>query len=673
MSDAPVVAERVVLNWHNFLSSASTWELEDWQRYIDQCVKMRFNTLMVHAYGNNPIFSFRFNGQEKPVGYLATTREGRDWGTQHVNDIRRLVGGEIFSAPVFGASVALVPAADRVSAAQALMQKVFRHARSRGMHITFALDVDTDSANPQGIIQTLPESARISGGGLQLPNPDTPEGYAYFKAQVSQLLDLYPEIDRLTAWFRGYGTPWCDLKVEEFPEGWQAEYEAALERNTDVKNSKMAPSVFTISRIVRAFGKALVEVGRDDVELSGGSWWPWRFVNEADAFFPPQASVIPLDWPGFDTPENYRPAKSGRKIIPILWAHHDDYTYLGRPYTPFENFSGMLKERGVAGYGIIHWTMRPLDLYFKSLSEQVWSTTENMPVRESCDRMAARSFGESAREPGGEYLYRFVTEAPMFGRETGNRFMDQPLAAPDESVAGMRRRLELLERIDGNALAPEGRSHLAYFRDFEKFMLEFFESHLAYERTEELIKQGAFDDARKEIAKANPEAVISRFVRAASHGEISRGEEALVISLNLRWLPTIVSARQALGLEPVRIMFAPTHHEPLAQGPGSNTFHMDAERRIWKVMGEKETKAKIVKHGDGYLLQADDPLKLGLGPIMGHKLVDGRYAVKTRPESNGYPTEFNVTKGSLILALEPGEMGALGAVAIEAVQEKADK
>jgi hypothetical protein len=100
---------------------------------------------------------------------------------------------------------------------------------------------------------------------------------------------------------------------------------------------------------------------------------------------------------------------------------------------------------------------------------------------------------------------------------------------------------------------------------------------------------------------------------------------------------------------------------------------MDAERRIWKVMGEKETKAKIVKHGDGYLLQADDPLKLGLGPIMGHKLVDGRYAVKTRPESNGYPTEFNVTNGSLILALEPGEMGALGAVAIEAVQEKADK
>jgi hypothetical protein len=673
MSDAPVVAERVVLNWHNFLSSASTWELEDWQRYIDQCVKMRFNTLMIHAYGNNPIFTFRFNGQEKPVGFLATTREGRDWGTQHVNDVRRLVGGEIFRAPVFGASVALVPEADRVRAAQELMQKVFRYARSRGMHVTFALDVDTDSANPQCIIQTLPESARFAGGDLQLPNPDTPEGYAYFKAQVSQLMELYPEIDRLTVWFRGLKTPWCDLKVEHFPEGWRAEYEAALEKNANVKTSETASGIFALSRIVRAFGKALEEAGRGDVELSGGSWWPWRFVKEADAFFPPEASVIPLDWPDIDKPENYQPAKSGRKIIPILWAHHDDRTYVGRPYTPFENFSGKLRERGVNGYGIIHWTTRPLDLYFKSLSEQVWSATENMPVRDSCSLMAARSFGESAKELGGEYLHRFVTEAPMFGRETGNRFIDQPLVAPDESVAGMRQRLELLARIDDKTLSPDGRSHLAYFRDFEKFMLEFFESHLAYERTEELIKQGAFEEARVEIAKAKPEAVISRFAQAARHGEISLGEEALVISLNLRWLPTIVSARQALGLEPVRIMFAPTRHEPLAQGPGSNTFHMDAERRIWKVMGEKETKAKIVKHGDGYFLQADGPLKLGLGPIMGHKFVAGRYAVKTRPESTGYPTEFHVTNGSLAISVQPGDMGALSAVEIEAVNEKANE
>ncbi len=80
---------------------------------------MRFNTIMVHAYGNNPMFTFRFAGEDKPVGYLATTRSGRDWGTQHVNDVRRLYGGEVFRSPVFGAGAALVPETERAPAAKA--------------------------------------------------------------------------------------------------------------------------------------------------------------------------------------------------------------------------------------------------------------------------------------------------------------------------------------------------------------------------------------------------------------------------------------------------------------------------------------------------------------------------------------------------------------------------
>ena len=202
LADAPLFGDRIVFNWHNFLSSGSTWELEDWQRWIAQSAKMRYNAVMVHAYGNNPMFSFRHNGVEKPVGYLSTTMRGRDWGTQHVNDVRRLFGGEIFRAPVFGASVALAPEAERTAAAQRLMHQVFAYARERGMGVTFALDVCTESANPREILRTLPRSALIDNGKWLLANPDTPEGYAYYKAQVVQLLRTYPQIDRLAVWFR---------------------------------------------------------------------------------------------------------------------------------------------------------------------------------------------------------------------------------------------------------------------------------------------------------------------------------------------------------------------------------------------------------------------------------------------------------------------------------------
>lgn len=624
--DAPVVADRIVFDWHNFLSSASTWELADWQRYIDQAAKMRFNTIMVHAYGNNPMFTFRYNGVDKPVGYLATTRAGRDWGTQHVNDVRRLIGGEVFSEPVFGASVAMVPESERTTAARALMQKAFAHARSRGMHVTFALDVDTESANPQNIIATLPPEARFTSGKYQLVNPDTAAGYEYYKAQTRQLLEMYPEIDRLAVWFRTGGTPWRNVTIENLPASWRTQYEAALERHPHLRNSKDAVSMFAVSKLIRVFGKALKDLGRTDVELSSGSW-QFDFLSAADAFFPAEASILPLDWSTLIETnqglEQLKAVRSGRRLIPIVWAHHDDRTYIGRPYMPFENFTTLLRSRGATGYGIIHWTTRPLDVYFRSLSEQVWSATENRPVRQTCEDMATKSFGESAA--GGEYLYRFVTEAPMFGRETTNRFMDVPLRDPEYAQAHIRERLGLLSKVTAV------NEHLAYFRDYEQFMLAFFESHTALERAQALFNKGSFAEAATEIGKANPEAVIKRYVAAAQRGLMTRGEQALIVSLNLRWLPYVVSMRQALGLQPLRVRFDVTQHEPLAQGAGTNTFFIDEEKTLWKVMGEKET---------GALLK--------LGPMTGGKLRPGRYSVTGRSE----PVDVN-SSGVIELPVQP--------------------
>ncbi len=622
LSDAPLFADRIVFDWHNFLSSASTWELEDWQHYIAQAAKMRFNTVMVHAYGNNPMFQFRYHGETKPVGYLATTRAGRDWGTQHVNDVRRLIGGEIFREPVFGASVARVAEDQRAEAATALMKKVFAFARGRGMHVTFALDVDTESANPQNIIRTLPESTRLRSGRFDLANPDTPEGYAYFKAQIAQLLETYPEIDRLAVWFRAGATPWRNLQPPDFPPAWRAEFEAALNKAPWLRESKDAPGIFAVSKLVAAAGRALKELGRKDVDLATGSW-RLPFLRVADQFMPRDAAIIPLDWNTiFDTAagqKELRTVRPGRKLIPIVWAHHDDRTYIGRPYTPFVAFSSLLRHSRAAGFGIIHWTTRPLDFYFKSLAAQVWKTTENQGVDEAAGLMAARTFGEPARAPGGEYLFQFVTEAPMFGRETSNRFLDTPLKEPEQTMARIRARLDLLARIGGAAS-----EELAYFRDYEQFMLGFFESHTAWERAVDLHKRGETARAREELARARPEEVIRKYAEAARRGRISRGEEALIISLNLRWRPYLVSLRQALGMEPVRVKFGVTLHEPLAQGAGSNTFFIDEERRLWKTLGEKETGAAASDSG----LVVEKPLRLVIAPIMGDRLVPGRYRLE---------------------------------------------
>jgi hypothetical protein len=626
MDDAPLARDRFVFNWHNFLSSASSWELADWQHYIEQAAKMRFNGIMVHAYGNNPMFEFRYNGLVKPVGYLATTRAGRDWGTQHVNDVRRMVGGEIFGGPVFGSSVAMVPEAQRAEAAAGLMKKVFAHARSRGLNVTFALDVDTESANPQNIIAALPAAARFRAGKYELANPETPEGYAYFKAQLAQLFETYPQITRLAVWFRNNRTPWTEIKADELPLAWRGGYEAILKAKPALRDMPQSAGYYAVGKLIAAAGHALKEIGRADVELATGNW-RLSTIPAWDPFMPRGITYLPLDWNTvFETAPGQRDLRSAgrdQRMVPIVWAHHDDRTYIGRPYTPFVAFSSLLKHSRAEGFGIIHWTTRPLDFYFKALARQVWHASADEGVDTATERWARDDFGDPA---AAEYLFRFVTEAPMFGRETSNRFMDIPLASPKENIGRMKARLALLERMAPST--PERRDRVEFYRGYERFMLAFFESHTAWERAEAALKRGDHTAARREIAAARPEEVISLYAEASQRIRMSRGEQAMVVSLNLRWLPYIVSVRQAVGLEPVRIKFGPTQHEPLAQGAGANTFFFDAARRLWKTLGEKETGAPAFERAAADELAATGirvagEVKLPLGPIMGDNPAPG--------------------------------------------------
>jgi hypothetical protein len=177
---------------------------------------------------------------------------------------------------------------------------------------------------------------------------------------------------------------------------------------------------------------------------------------------------------------------------------------------------------------------------------------------------------------------------------------------------------------------------VAYQHDYERFMLAFFESHTAWERSAEAWRRGDAETARTEIRKSRPEEAILAYARAARRVRTSRGEQALIVSLNLRWLPYVLSLRQALGLEPARIKFGPTQHEPLAQGAGSNTFFVDTDRRLWKTLGEKESEVAVYEWdasqaADEFArtgLRAARPFSVKPGPVMGDRPAPGSYTAE---------------------------------------------
>ncbi|MDR1962666.1 MAG: hypothetical protein LBQ50_02685, partial [Planctomycetaceae bacterium] len=262
-ADAPLAKERYSFNWHNFLSGCSGWDLAQWKSWIDQCRKMRYNIVMVHAYGNNPMFTFEFKGMTKPVGFLASTARGRDWGTPHVNDVRRMIGGEHFTSAVFGSPPALVPPEQRIESVQKMMKQVFAHAKSQGMKIAFQIDVDTPSSNPPEMIAALPESARMKVGGNQFrPLPDTAEGKEYYTIILKRLFELYPEITSVVVCTRVAPAP-GGYSVQNFPEHWKKEFETIKDRK-ELNNQNQLAAYFWTGKVVRVFQEIVRELDRGD-------------------------------------------------------------------------------------------------------------------------------------------------------------------------------------------------------------------------------------------------------------------------------------------------------------------------------------------------------------------------------------------------------------------------
>jgi len=693
MEDEPLTGDRFVFNWHNFLSGCTGWNLPDWQLWIDQANKMRYNGIMVHAYGNNPMFSFEYLGEKKATGYLNNSSSGRDWGNQHVNDVRRMAGGEIFDGPVYGADASMAPEENKERAATEMMQQVFRYAEERGTRVIFALDFDTWMANPRSIIEKLPREAVFElGNGHLTPNPEHPDGFAYYEQVLRSLLEMYPEIDQLSVWHRrpslrpGLGTIWMNFPYEKLPDHWQREYLDILKDHPEITNDLQASGMFAYSKVVKTLRKARENV-RPELEISSGSW-QFHYVKYADLFFPEDVALLPLDWQVvFDQPEakaTLARAGAHRDVYPIIWAHHDDHRYIGRPYTPWENLSDMLEERNAKGFGIIHWTTRPLDLYFTSSARQVWKSTLNEPVKNTVDRYVFDLMGKPDVQLS-DYYYKWLAGGPMFGRETSDHFIDlgmQKLGHGLESWEEMREKTRLrLDQI-GTLSGIDENKLLTYQKQMEEFYLSFFENQILFQNAFDLAAEGEIDGAIKILSKADSENTIRKYARAVENIGFTPGEKAMVFSMNTRWLADFYNMEQRLGMRPVGFQFSPTRHDPLAQAPGHFTYFIDEDNQWWRCLWEHEMKEHQFVNKDGKTaLLVNDELAFQLRTMHGQHLPKGIYQVNinlsgdqdvdelilkqmdgdhekiinAEKSENGFSVEIDISDGSLMkISGKPG-------------------
>jgi hypothetical protein len=204
-------------------------------------------------------------------------------------------------------------------------------------------------------------------------------------------------------------------------------------------------------------------------------------------------------------------------------------------------------------------------------------------LAETCKAFAAEKLNEP--ELGG-YLYDWAFLGPIFGRETEDFFVDRQIGCYAMYIVdGCRRRLRMLEGLKG----PKAE----YFRGLENFCIAFYNAQAKYDEAAAALKRGKTGAARKAIAAAKPEEAVRLYASLAS-GNLTKGEKGVLISLNTKWLVYFHQMRQSLGMEPVRVKFGETKHEPLAQLPGKYTYYIDGEGRMWRTFGTSETGAERV-------------------------------------------------------------------------------
>lgn len=534
----PLIKDRLTFNWHNFISGCTAWNWKEWKRWILQSARMRYTGVMVHTYGWSPLTEFSFNGITKDVQYIQNTRNGSNWGVKHTEDVRSLLGGELFDeeGPVFGADISKigfngVTMENRVEHAKDLMRKVSLYAKDTvGMDFIFCWDVDTKYCNDQDQILTLPKKDRYYESTTEqwLARPDTEAGYQFYKAQVDMLLNDYPGITEIVVWFRhsestAFGGLMLNLDVEELPAEWRAEYDAA---DASGKTWAAAPTL-AIAKVADAFQRALEELGREEVELGFGSWWfndesHHHLFEAANEFFDPKIRAYFTDYNmDFGESESYRerilPTGQKRELTVIEWAHHDDGKYCGRPYNPPSDFyTKLTKDVQASGFGVLHWMTRPLDLPFKSMQNQVWSNSLNEDFSVTINRLALDFFGEKAADEMTNYLEEWMQNAPQFNRETGPR-LAFGIKDKEEVVTGVEKRLEMLSAVDTAELSDVALERYKFFRGHEEWIRLFY-----------LADESGDVELQKEA--------IRKYAEKISYEQITRGELGILVQHNLKWL-----------------------------------------------------------------------------------------------------------------------------------------
>jgi hypothetical protein len=265
----------------------------------------------------------------------------------------------------------------------------------------------------------------------------------------------------------------------------------------------------------------------------------------------------------------------------------------------------------------------------------------------------------------------------MFGRETSDHFVDlgrQSLGHEMESWSEMKekaiKRLELLISVSGVA----NEEYLRYQKTMEEFYISFFENQEKFVQAFQFLKEEKPEKAVKILETANPDESIQKYADAIKNIGFTRGEKALVFSMNTRWKADFINLQQQLGMEAVRFKFAPTQHDSLAQSPGHFSYFINEKGEWWRCLWKHELRnERFVEEQNNSALEISNSFYFELKSMHGQQLQPGEYEINLDFISSKKIKEVKVWHNSKVYSTNNGQgiinIPGSGNVALEIVAD----
>ncbi len=551
---------RGVLPWHNFLSGPTSWNVEDYRIYLDECQQQHINFIGFHNYTGGgeryatyvePMIKIEYK-HILPQAYLDNSLSAR-WGylPMKVKDyvfgtdaqFKLPAGAEAFGSDV---SVTSKTPQEHYEKTQSLMREVLKMAHERGMKM--AMGFEFGVLPPEYFSLNVAEDCFYwPGEANMIPNPKSQLAIGIHCAAIDNILEAYPDIDYIWMWLNEHSFMGVNLE--------KALQDSAFSKVYKENQHYFVEAADESARFVGVWALEYMRLTAEYLKSKGssakiilGGWGGGHqlpsLLKGLDRALPKDIifSCLNPDLGKSPQPDFLADIAKNRKVWAVPWLEGDHQLWHFQPRVKMmSEHVKLAAEQHLDGVVAIHWRTNEPRFNFKTFSYFASNKSANKTVEQLYTEYLAEEMGQDAAEALAPILTRMDIEQTQWSAASPEFYaytpqwglLDKPnVELRQNLIETAERILKKTEGVQRDAL----RRFIAMFRfelllgEVDKAMMPAFSLRKNEMTGKETYSVRQYKEAYQTLISAPVKEMFETYVERIN----SRGELGVLSSLNQR-------------------------------------------------------------------------------------------------------------------------------------------